>query len=44
VWIAFYADRDLPHVAALEHQCRLLHNDRDFTPIAKHFALKMVKT
>ena len=29
---------------ALEHQCRLLHNDRDFTPIAEHFALKIVKT
>lgn len=24
----------------LEYNCRLLHNDRDFEPIAKHFALK----
>jgi predicted nucleic acid-binding protein len=29
---------------ALEHHCPLLHNDRDFTPIAEHFALKIVKT
>lgn len=28
---------------ALEHHCRLLHNDRDFTPIAEHFPLKVVK-
>jgi hypothetical protein len=27
---------------ALEHQCQLLHNDRDFTPIAEHFPLKIV--
>jgi predicted nucleic acid-binding protein len=29
---------------ALEHHCLLLHNDRDFTPIAEHFPLKIVKT
>ena len=29
---------------ALEHQGRLLHNDKDFTPIAKHFPLKVVNT
>ena len=29
---------------ALEHHCQLLHNDKDFTPIAKHFPLKIVKT
>jgi hypothetical protein len=28
---------------ALEHHCLLLHNDKDFTPIAKHYALKIVK-
>jgi len=25
---------------ALEHHCSLLHNDKDFAPIAKHFPLK----
>ncbi len=29
---------------ALEHHCRLLHNDKDFVPIAKHFPLKVAKT
>jgi predicted nucleic acid-binding protein len=29
---------------ALEYQCQLLHNDRDFSLIAKHFNLKLVKT
>ena len=28
---------------ALEHHCRLLHNDKDFTPIAGHYPLKVVK-
>ena len=28
---------------ALEHRCSLLHNDRDFVPIAKHSPLKVVK-
>ena len=28
---------------ALEHHCQLLHNDKDFTPVAKHFSLKVVK-
>ena len=28
--------------AALEHHCQLLHNDRDFAPIAEHFRLKIV--
>lgn len=28
----------------LEHHCQLLHNDKDFAPIAKHFPLKVVKT
>ena len=27
---------------ALEHHCQLLHNDRDFSPIAEHFPLKIV--
>ena len=27
---------------ALEHKVRLLHNDRDFLPIEKHFGLKSV--
>jgi predicted nucleic acid-binding protein len=27
---------------ALEHRCQLLHNDKDFTPIAKHYSLKVV--
>ena len=27
---------------ALEHRCRLLHNDKDFLPIAEHCALKVV--
>ena len=29
---------------ALEHQCQLLHNDKDFVPIAKHCSLKIIKT
>jgi predicted nucleic acid-binding protein len=29
---------------ALEHHGQLLHNDKDFTPIAKHFPLRVVKT
>ena len=29
---------------ALEHHCWLLHNDKDFSPIAKHFSLKVIKT
>ena len=29
---------------ALEHHCSLLHNDKDFAPIAKHFPLKIVKS
>ena len=29
--------------SALEHHCQLLHNDKDFTPIAKHYPLKIVK-
>mgnify|MGYP001822681420 FL=1 len=28
---------------ALEHRCRLLHNDKDFTPIAGHYSLKVIK-
>ena len=28
---------------ALEHHCQLLHNDKDFTPMAKQFPLKVVK-
>ena len=28
---------------ALEHHCQLLHNDRDFRPIAEHFPVKIVK-
>jgi hypothetical protein len=27
---------------AMEHRCRLLHNDKDFLPIAEHCALKVV--
>ena len=27
---------------ALEHRCQLLHNDKDFRPIAKHYSLKVV--
>lgn len=27
----------------LEHRCRLLHNDKDFDPIAKYFPLKTIK-
>ena len=27
---------------ALEHHCQLLHNDKDFRPIAKHYSLKVV--
>jgi len=29
---------------ALEHHCQLLHNDRDFEPIAEHFPLRLVET
>jgi len=29
---------------ALEHHCQLLHNDKDFSPIAKHFPLKIIST
>ena len=29
---------------ALEHHCQLLHNDKDFIPVTKHFPLKVVKT
>jgi predicted nucleic acid-binding protein len=28
----------------LEHHCRLLHNDKDFAPIARDYPLKVVKT
>jgi predicted nucleic acid-binding protein len=28
---------------ALEHRCQLLHNDKDFVPIAKLFPLKIIK-
>jgi len=28
---------------ALEHRCRLLHNDKDFLPIAGYFSLKVAK-
>jgi len=28
---------------ALDHHCQLLHNDKDFAPMAKHFPLKVVK-
>ena len=27
----------------LEHHCQLLHNDKDFKPIQRHFPLKVVK-
>ncbi|MDA9982367.1 PIN domain-containing protein [Gammaproteobacteria bacterium] len=27
---------------ALEHQCRLLHNDKDFKPITEHFSLETI--
>jgi predicted nucleic acid-binding protein len=26
---------------ALEHRCKLLHNDRDFAPISEHFSLQV---
>ena len=29
---------------ALEHHCQLLHNDKDFTPIADNYSLKIVAT
>lgn len=29
---------------ALEHQCQLLHNDRDFAPLAKHYPMKIIET
>jgi len=28
---------------ALEHRCQLLHNDKDFLPIAAHFSLKAIR-
>jgi len=28
---------------ALEHGCALLHNDRDFVPIASHFPLELIR-
>jgi predicted nucleic acid-binding protein len=28
---------------ALDHRCQLLHNDKDFVSIAKHYPLKVVK-
>jgi predicted nucleic acid-binding protein len=28
--------------AALDHDCQLLHNDKDFVPIAEHYPLKAV--
>ncbi len=28
----------------LEHECQLLHNDKDFAPIEKHLGLRVVKT
>jgi predicted nucleic acid-binding protein len=28
---------------ALEHHCQLLHNDKDFAPIAKHYSLKTIR-
>lgn len=28
---------------ALEHRCRLLHNDRDFEPVARHFPLDILR-
>jgi predicted nucleic acid-binding protein len=30
--------------AALEHHCQLPHNDKDFSPIAEHFPLKIIST
>ena len=29
---------------ALEHHCQLLHNDKDFSPVAEHFPLKIIST
>ena len=29
---------------ALEHRCRLLHNDKNFLPIAENCSLKVIKT
>ena len=29
---------------ALEHHCQLLHNDKDFSPVAEHFRLKIIST
>jgi predicted nucleic acid-binding protein len=29
---------------AMEHHCPLMHNDKDFSPIEKHFPLKVVRT
>ncbi|MGB5425734.1 MAG: PIN domain-containing protein [Gammaproteobacteria bacterium] len=31
-------------VTALEHHCQLLHNDKDFSPLAEHFPLKIIST
>ena len=28
---------------AIEHHCQLLHNDKDFAPIEKHYSLKVVR-
>ena len=28
---------------ALDHHCQMLHNDKDFASMAKHFPLKVVK-
>ena len=28
----------------LEHRCRLLHNDKDFKPITKHFSLETIRS
>jgi len=28
---------------ALDHHCQLLHKDKDFASMAKHFPLKVVK-
>ena len=29
---------------ALEHHCQLLHNDKDFSPVAEHLPLKIIST
>jgi predicted nucleic acid-binding protein len=28
---------------ALEHHCQLLHNDKDFIPIAQHYSLQVIR-